>query len=120
MHYLLNSFLQHARTRVRKGRDFDIAHHYADGDLSRLPDLAIDLAQLEPAVFVTGNVVATPAIKQATTSIPIVNPSLSDPVGRLGGECGATRRTSDRHIGYIGQPDRETAGIPTQISNSRF
>jgi putative tryptophan/tyrosine transport system substrate-binding protein len=80
--YLLKSFLQGMQEfGYVEGRDIDVAYRYADGDLSRLPDLAIDLAHLKPAVFVTGNVVATLAIRQANTSIPIVNPSVMDPVG---------------------------------------
>jgi putative tryptophan/tyrosine transport system substrate-binding protein len=80
--YLLNSFLQGMQELgYVEEREIDIAFRYAGGDLSRLPEFAIDLARLKPAVFVTGNVVATLAIKQATASIPIVNPSVMDPVG---------------------------------------
>jgi putative tryptophan/tyrosine transport system substrate-binding protein len=79
--YLLDSFLQgmHELGYV-EGRDIDIACRYADGDLSRLPELATELAHREPAVFVTTTLPATLAIKQATAVIPIVNPSVMDPV----------------------------------------
>jgi putative tryptophan/tyrosine transport system substrate-binding protein len=79
--FLLDSFL-HGMNDLGyvEDRDIDIACRYAHGDLSRMSDLANDLAQLKPKVFVTGTVNGTLAIK-ATTSIPIVNPTLNDPVG---------------------------------------
>jgi putative tryptophan/tyrosine transport system substrate-binding protein len=80
--YLLESFLHGMQDLgYVEGRDIDIACRYAHGDLSRMSDLANDLAQLNPKVFVTATVNGTLAIKQATTSIPIVNPTLNDPVG---------------------------------------
>jgi len=35
-----------------EGRDIDIVYRYANGDFSRMPGLANELAWLEPAVFV--------------------------------------------------------------------
>jgi ABC-type uncharacterized transport system substrate-binding protein len=64
-----------------EGRDIDIVYRYADDDLARMPTLANELIQLMPSVFVTSTVAGTLAIRQATASIPIVNPALTDPVG---------------------------------------
>ena len=61
-------------------RDIDIVARYADGDLTRMPALATELIRYKPAVFVTGNLAATLAIKQATATIPIVNPSIVEPI----------------------------------------
>jgi putative ABC transport system substrate-binding protein len=64
-----------------EGRNVEIAYRYAGGYLERMPALANDLVQLSPQVFVTGNIAGTLAIKKATATIPIVNPTLVDPVG---------------------------------------
>jgi hypothetical protein len=58
--YLLDSFLQGMQDLgYVEGRDVDIACRYAHGDLSRMSDLANDLVQLKPKVFVTGTVNGT-------------------------------------------------------------
>jgi putative tryptophan/tyrosine transport system substrate-binding protein len=64
-----------------EGRDFDTLYRYADNDPARMPELARELTQLKPTVFVTATVAGTFAIRQATAAIPIVNPALTDPVG---------------------------------------
>jgi putative ABC transport system substrate-binding protein len=63
------------------GQNVDIVYRYADGDVKRLPGLALELVRLEPEVLVCGNTPATIAIKQATATIPIVNATLTDPIG---------------------------------------
>src|SRR5262245_46759072 len=63
-----------------EGRDFDIAPRYGNGVQARLPALAEELVKLKPAVFVTGSVPATFAAKEASTTIPIVCISLTNPV----------------------------------------
>jgi putative ABC transport system substrate-binding protein len=64
-----------------EGRDIDIVTRYAEGDLTRAPALAADLIRQNPAVFVTGYYGATRAIMEATAAIPIVNPTIVDPIG---------------------------------------
>jgi putative tryptophan/tyrosine transport system substrate-binding protein len=64
-----------------EGQNFNIVSRYAEGDLTRMPALVEDLVRLEPKVFVTGTLEGTLAIKRATKSIPIVNPSINDPAG---------------------------------------
>src|SRR5215831_17151965 len=49
-----------------EGQTVDILYRYADGDLAALPALANELAQLNPAVFVTATLPGTLAINQAT------------------------------------------------------
>jgi ABC-type uncharacterized transport system substrate-binding protein len=90
-----------------EGRDIDIVYRYADDDLARMPTLANELIQLMPSVFVTSTVAGTLAIRQATASIPIVNPALTDPVGfgfvasqaRPGGQVTGILTTLDSLIG---------------------
>jgi len=62
------------------GSDVDIAYRYADGDLARGPALADEMVRLKPDVVVTTNTQLAIAIKQATSSIPIVAANITDPV----------------------------------------
>src|SRR5262249_20121600 len=54
------------------GSDIDIAYRYANGDLARGPALADEMVRLKPDVVVTSNTQLAVAMKQATSSIPIV------------------------------------------------
>jgi ABC-type uncharacterized transport system substrate-binding protein len=64
-----------------EGRDYAFESRYADGDFARVPMLAEELARLKPDVIIVSNTAAALAIKQSTTSIPIVVAALNDPVG---------------------------------------
>jgi len=64
-----------------EGRDYALAHRYADGDLARLPALAQELVRLVPDVIVAAPGSAVLAARQATASIPIVGVNMNDPVG---------------------------------------
>src|SRR5262249_49190908 len=64
-----------------EGRDYAFAERFAHGSEEHLNSLADELAQLKVDVIVTGNTAATLAARRATTSIPIVAASLTDPVG---------------------------------------
>ena len=63
-----------------EGRDYDVAIRYAEGDLSRLPALAMELAELKPDILVAANTTAAVAAKGVTTTIPIVSVALIEPV----------------------------------------
>src|SRR5713101_2747113 len=63
------------------GRDFELVYRYANGDSSRMPILVNELLPYKPAVFVSGSSAAMLAVRQATASIPFVNPSITDPDG---------------------------------------
>jgi putative ABC transport system substrate-binding protein len=58
-----------------------IESRWADGHLERLPALAAELVQLAPEVIVVGSLPAAQAVKQATSTIPIVMTAANDPVG---------------------------------------
>ncbi|MFZ0109317.1 MAG: ABC transporter substrate-binding protein [Pseudolabrys sp.] len=62
-----------------EGKDVAIEPRFADDDFSRLPDLASDLVRRGVAVIV-GNNFAMPAIRAATTTIPVVFVGGDDPV----------------------------------------
>ncbi len=63
-----------------EGKNLTIEWRFADGRYERLPGLAAELAQLKVDVIVTSSPPATSAAQKATTNIPIVMGSGSDPV----------------------------------------
>jgi ABC-type uncharacterized transport system substrate-binding protein len=65
-----------------EGRNISIEHRWAEGRDERLAGLAADLVRLKVNVIVAASQAAV-AAKQATTVIPIVMPTITDPV-RLG------------------------------------
>ena len=63
------------------GQNVSIEYRWADGDYARLPELARGLVQRRVSVIVSaGGDVSTQAAIRATSSIPIVFGSGSDPV----------------------------------------
>jgi putative ABC transport system substrate-binding protein len=64
-----------------EGESIQIEWRHDDGKTERLPELASELVRLKPDVIVAGNTPPALAAKQATSSIPIVFMSVSDPVG---------------------------------------
>jgi putative ABC transport system substrate-binding protein len=64
-----------------EGKTIVFEYRWAEGSAARLPDLADELAELEPAVFVSHGTAGTRAAKRATASIPIVMIAALDAVG---------------------------------------
>jgi putative ABC transport system substrate-binding protein len=62
-----------------EGKDVAIELRFADDDFGRLPSLATDLVRRGVAVIV-GNYLVLPAIRAATTTIPVVFVGGADPV----------------------------------------
>ena len=63
------------------GQNLRIEYRWAEGDLARFPALVDELVRLKPDLMLAGNNQAAIAMKQATTVIPIVAPTLFDPIG---------------------------------------
>jgi putative ABC transport system substrate-binding protein len=64
-----------------EGRDFDITYRFADRRYEQLEQLARQLVELNPDVIVTpAGDNAVRAIKAVTQQIPIVSPTLGDPI----------------------------------------
>ena len=65
-----------------EGQNLVLEGRFARGQAERLPVLAAELVQLEVDVLVTASTPAALAAKDATTTIPIVMASVSNPVER--------------------------------------
>jgi putative ABC transport system substrate-binding protein len=74
------------RQRLREfgyieGRDVVLEYRWAEGNLDRLTDLAMELIGLKVDVITTLSTPAALAARNATTTIPIVFAAVGDPVG---------------------------------------
>jgi putative ABC transport system substrate-binding protein len=63
-----------------EGKNLVIERRFADGKYERLPGFAAELVRLKVDVLVTSGTPATLALKEATSTIPIVMAAISDPV----------------------------------------
>ncbi len=63
-----------------EGKNIGLEYRYADGRRDRLPDLAAELVRLKVDVIVTSVDADALAAKNATTQIPIVMATPTDPV----------------------------------------
>jgi putative ABC transport system substrate-binding protein len=64
-----------------EGRNILIEYRSAEGKVERLQNLAAELARLQLDLIVSTSTPATSAIKQATSTIPVVMTYIADPVG---------------------------------------
>ena len=64
-----------------EGRNVLIEYRWAEGKYDRFPALIGELLALKVAVIVTAGTPAALAVKQATTSVPLVMTAVGDPVG---------------------------------------
>jgi putative ABC transport system substrate-binding protein len=65
-----------------EGKDFVIEWRTAEGNYQRFPDIAAELVRLKVDAFVLGTGSALPAVRQATSTIPIIMAgSVADLVG---------------------------------------
>ena len=63
-----------------EGRNITLEYRYAEGKYDRLPELAAELVHLNVALIVVDNSTVALAVKQATTTIPIVLGSSGHPI----------------------------------------
>src|SRR4030095_2709493 len=63
------------------GQNLPVESRWAEGQLERLPTLAAELVQLQPDVLVTSSELASRAMTNVTSTLPIVFASHGDPVG---------------------------------------
>ncbi|MBM3368342.1 MAG: hypothetical protein FJY43_08705 [Betaproteobacteria bacterium] len=97
------------RRPLREGRDIELEWRYAEGDATRLPALAQELARLEPELIVASFNPSIAAAQRATRVIPIVMVNAVSPVeqgyvaslGRPGGNITGTAWSSPETMGKI-------------------
>jgi ABC-type uncharacterized transport system substrate-binding protein len=64
-----DAFVQGLREHgYEDGKNVDIVYRWADGDISRFPELATELVALDPAVVVSAANTGTIALRQATST----------------------------------------------------
>src|SRR5262249_19673741 len=79
---LVKAFLQElSKLGWIEGKNITIEYRFAEQKNERLPELAVDLVRLKVDVIVGTSPAVALAAKSATTTIPIVVTSASDPVG---------------------------------------
>ena len=64
-----------------EGKNIVIEWRYTEGKLDRIPAIAAELVRLKVDIIVSGGPTATPFLKEAITTIPIVMGFHTDPVG---------------------------------------
>jgi len=115
-----------------EGKNFVIEWRFADGNYQRLPALAGELVGLNVDVLVTGGTAANSALQKATTTIPIVNATMSDPVGNgfakslthpggnITGLALATTDMSPKHVELLRLivPKLTSLGVLVNLGNS--
>jgi len=65
-----------------EGQTVRIDYRWADGDVSRLQALAVQLVELRPDLVVAQGSAALAASRQTTQTLPIVFADVTDPVGQ--------------------------------------
>jgi putative tryptophan/tyrosine transport system substrate-binding protein len=83
-----------------EGPDYLLDVRWAEGDFSRFPVLALELLQQNPRVILASTGEATKALQSATTTVPIVMTTVTDPVG-------------SGLVESLARPGRNTTGLST-------
>ena len=97
--HLLEAFRQGLRDlRYVEGRTVVIEYRDAEGKFERLPALAAELVALRVDVIVTSGTLAALAAKHATSDIPIIFPTVGDPV-------------TDGLVASLGRPGGNITGL---------
>jgi putative ABC transport system substrate-binding protein len=79
---LLEAFRQGLRENgYVEGQNIEIEYRFGDGKSDQYPDLAAELVRRKVDVIVTSSTRAIKAVKNATSTIPIVMAAVADPVG---------------------------------------
>jgi putative ABC transport system substrate-binding protein len=92
--------------------DIAIEVRWTEGRTERLPDLAAELVRLAPEVIVAVGPAAVQAVKQATSTTPIVMVDIADPIGL--GFVGSLAHPGGNITGFSNLA-RETAGKRLQL-----
>lgn len=115
-----------------EGGNLKIAYRWAEGRNERFAEIAAELVKLNVNLILTHNTVPTLAVKQATSTIPIVFATAGDPVGsgivaslaRPGGNVtglsGQAPDTAGKRIELLREmmPGLQQLGLLTETGNS--
>jgi putative ABC transport system substrate-binding protein len=99
------------------GENITIEYRWADGKNERLPGFAADLVNLKLDVIVTHGGVATRAVQQASTTIPIVIAAADDPLAA--GLVASLARPGGNITGYM-EISPELSGKRLQLLKETF
>ena len=114
-----------------EGRTISIESRWAEGRSDRASEMAGELVRLKVDIIVTSGTPQVIALKQATSVIPIVSPTMGVPVGagliaslaRPGGNVTGLsllqpdlggKRTLDQHATNLGERGRESSRSPLE------
>src|SRR5918992_1357512 len=86
------------------GRNLVIEYRGAEGDISRLPELAQELVKLRLDVMVVGSVEAAAAAKNASSAIPLVITAAGDPVSAGVGKTDARPGGNPPGVSFLSPP----------------
>jgi len=100
------------------GQKVTIDYRFADGDVSRLPDLAAELVRLRADVIVAGANAAVAAARKATPTTPIVMFLAIDPVGA--GLVASLARPGGNVTGLTATAGPEIYGKQLQLLKTAF
>jgi putative ABC transport system substrate-binding protein len=117
----------HARLRELgyvDGQTLTVEYRWAEGRFERLPKLAAELVRLEPDVIVTAVTQPSLAVRDATSTIPIVMLGVADPVGaglvtnlaRPGGNVTGTSGVAAQLVGKQLELIKETFPDLTRVT----
>jgi putative ABC transport system substrate-binding protein len=96
-----------------EGKNIVVERRFARGKQELLPDLALELVRLDPDVIVTGGNPVIAAVKQATSTIPIVMAASRDPVGA--GFVASLARPGGNITGLTNETGLEIVGKYVQL-----
>jgi putative ABC transport system substrate-binding protein len=97
-----------------QGQHYVMERRFADGRQERLPALAAELVRLKVDVIVTGSNPVIAAVKQATSTIPVVMAVSRDPVGA--GFIASLARPGGNITGLANDPTPEIQGKTSNFS----
>jgi class 3 adenylate cyclase/ABC-type uncharacterized transport system substrate-binding protein len=94
-----------------EGKNISVEYRWAQGNLSRLPELANDLVQLKVDTILAGGTSAVRAVKLATSTIPIVAAGVGDlaELGLLAGPGRSLGGPGGNLTGFVATAPETTA-----------
>jgi putative tryptophan/tyrosine transport system substrate-binding protein len=96
-----------------EGKNIVFEHRFAEGKMERLADIAGELVSLRPEVIVAGPNTSIQAVRQASSTIPIVMTAASEPVAS--GLIASLARPGGNITGMTVEVTPDTYGLRLQL-----